>query len=727
MKIQYLLSAMLILLMQSTLSAQNSVAREWNEVVLQSIRNDYARPTVHARNLFHTSVAMYDVWAAYDDQSQTYLLGNVIGAFDSDFEGVDIPFDVEAARNEAISYAVYRIIQHRYKKSPLVENTRRMADSLMLALGYDTSYISDNYKNGNPAAFGNYTAKEIIEFGLQDGSNEANDYENQYYEVFNPPLVPEDRGNPNIIDFNRWQPLSLGEYIDQSGNVISGDTIPFLSPEWGRVQPFSLTPNNLSKKNRDGQEYWIYHDPGKPAYIQADGGGDSDLYKWNFSLVSIWSSHLDPDDSTLLDISPATIGNVQSYPQSMIELEGFYDLFEGGDIGEGYPKNPITNAPYVPQIVKRGDYTRVLAEFWADGPDSETPPGHWFTILNYVHDQPLFNRRYKGEGAILDDLEWDVKAYLTLGGAMHDCAISAWGIKGYYDYVRPVSAIRAMAEKGQSSDTSAPNYSQMGIELIPGYIEQVDSFEALTGTNFENLGEIKLKAWRGPRFLPALPNAGVSWILADYWMPYQRPTFVTPPFAGYVSGHSTYSRAAAEVLTMLTGDEYFPGGMGEFLAQKDSFLVFEQGPSEDVKLQWAKYKDASDQCSMSRIWGGIHPPLDDIPGRIIGEKIGIQAFNLADQLFNGVTAVDAQELDNIADIYPNPITTDQSLKVQLSRDKLIDAVLVYNLTGQRIDIPSFKQSGRKIDLKLQDLTPGSYLLKLSEPDGNFFVAPFYVN
>ena len=37
-----------------------SVAREWNEVLLEAIRDDYARPTVHARNLFHTSVVMYD-------------------------------------------------------------------------------------------------------------------------------------------------------------------------------------------------------------------------------------------------------------------------------------------------------------------------------------------------------------------------------------------------------------------------------------------------------------------------------------------------------------------------------------------------------------------------------------------------------------------------------------------------------------------------------------------
>ena len=105
--------------------------------------------------------------------------------------------------------------------------------------------------------------------------------------------------------------------------------------------------------------------------------------------------------------------------------------------------------------------------------------------------------------------------------------------------------------------------------------------------------------------IPKTTSAGVDWILGERWWPYQRPSFVTPPFAGYVSGHSTYSRAAAEVLKAFTGSSFFPGGIGEFRAPKDDFLVFEKGPSETVVLQWATYADAADQCSLSRIWGGF--------------------------------------------------------------------------------------------------------------------------
>ena len=75
--------------------------------------------------------------------------------------------------------------------------------------------------------------------------------------------------------------------------------------------------------------------------------------------------------------------------------------------------------------------------------------------------------------------------------------------------------------------------------------------------------------------------------------------------------------------------------MSGFEITANDFLVFEEGPSVNMTLQWATYRDASDQCSLSRIWGGIHPPADDIPGRLIGEQIGIAAFDLAEAYYNG--------------------------------------------------------------------------------------------
>lgn len=605
----------------------HSVARQWNEVLLEGIRNDFARPTVHARNLFHVSAAMYDAWAIFND-NDTYLTAKSLNNIDCPID-VDLQVDdIKAAQQIAISYAAYRIIKHRFELSPDAEDTFSLADGLMQELGLDSDYITTEVSTSDAAALGNYIAECYIAYGFNDGAKEDILYSNIAYQVSNEPLNPELPGNPNISDLNRWQSLDLGTYIDQSGNEVVG-AIEFLSPEWGQVTPFALSSGDLTIKQRDGFDYYIYHDPGMPPLIANEL---ADEYEWGFSLVSEWSAQLDPDDGVMIDISPASQGNIsmQQYPISFSEHREFY-LPQGGDIGTGYELNPVMGDPYEPQMVPRGDYARVLAEFWADGPDSETPPGHWFVILNTVFDHQKFEPKFAGQGELLDNLEWDVKAYFTLGGAMHDSAISAWGIKGWYDYIRPISAIRAMADLGQRSDESKPNYHPQGLRLQQGLVELVEEGDELAGANNEHVGKIKVYAWQGPAAIsdPAIDVAGVDWILAENWWPYQRPSFVTPPFAGYVSGHSTYSRAAAEVLTELTGSEYFPGGMSSFEINANDFLVFEEGPSINMTLQWATYQDASDQCSLSRIWGGIHPPADDIPGRLIGYQIGKDAFQHA--------------------------------------------------------------------------------------------------
>jgi hypothetical protein len=118
-------------------------------------------------------------------------------------------------------------------------------------------------------------------------------------------------------------------------------------------------------------------------------------------------------------------------------------------------------------------------------------------------------------------------------------------------------------------------------------------------------------------------------------VPYQKSTFVTPAFPGYTSGHSTFSRAAAEVLTRFTGSPYVPGGLGEFHARAHEYLRFEDGPSVDVTLQWATWDDAADLAGQSRCWGGIHVPGDDFMGRITGAQVGPLAFDRAEQYFAG--------------------------------------------------------------------------------------------
>lgn len=665
------LAVMLLLYFPCQLSAQTtkSVAREWNEQVLYAISADFARPTVHARNLFHTSIAIYDAWSVYEGSGNTYLLGKTVGSYESEFFGVPIPDDTNSAQKAAMSYAVYRIIEHRYAASPGIVSITDSINQLMFDLGYDPTITSTDYLNGGPEELGNYIASQLIEFGYTDGSNEINNYANQYYLPVNPPIEVEETGNPEIIDPNRWQQISLSQSIDQSGEVVA-NAPDFLSPEWGNVLPFSMEESDMTTLTRDGFEYNVYFDPGAPPQIDTLSPACLEsFYKWNFVLVPIWQSHLDITDGVIWDISPASIGNIQSYPSSPDEYEDFYNFFEGGDPGIGYDLNPITGEPYEPQHIHRADYARVLAEFWADGPESVTPPGHWFKIYNEVSDHPLFERKWMGLGAELDTLEYDAKAYLAIGGAMHDAAIAAWSIKGYYDYLRPVSAVRYMGGKGQCTINSDPTFHRAGLPLLDGYIEIVEEGDDLEGDEGENVGKIKLYTWKGPEYIddPETDEAGVGWILAENWWPYQRPSFVTPPFAGYVSGHSTYSRTAAELMELMTGSAFFPGGMSGFEVEMNEFLVFEEGPSETFQLQWATYTDASDQCSLSRIWGGIHPPVDDIPGRMIGMELGPQAFNLANEIVS--TALPYVESHTVSDDSINANDTGSSFSIVLNFDQ----------------------------------------------------------
>ena len=209
----------------------------------------------------------------------------------------------------------------------------------------------------------------------------------------------------------------------------------------------------------------------------------------------------------------------------------------------------------------------------------------------------------------------------------------------------------------------------------------------------------------------------MGWILAKNWWPYQRPSFVTPPFAGYISGHSTYSRAAATVLTLLTGDSCFPGGMGTYLAKKDEFLKFERGPSQDITLQWAKYMDAADQCGLSKIYGGIHPPMDDLPGRLIGAQIGEAAYILATSLFSFEEVMNLMK-DESFKIYPNSVGEGNVFKV--ISDRPVVQLQITDLMGSVIiNRPIEHQKAATYIFKMASLSRGSYVVSLIDEKGEY--------
>jgi hypothetical protein len=218
------------------------------------------------------------------------------------------------------------------------------------------------------------------------------------------------------------------------------------------------------------------------------------------------------------------------------------------------------------------DEQKAVAEYWADGPASELPPGHWCRLAHWV--------------AVRDghDLDADVKLFFALTNAVFDAGIAAWDCKMALDYVRPITAIRFLY-KGQ-----------------------------------------RVPAWGGP-------YVGTRRIDGADWRPYQSPTTVTPPFPEFVSGHSTFSAAAAEVLARFTGSDAF----GARFTLKAGASKLEPGltPVRDVTLAWPTFSAAADEAGMSRRYGGIHFADGDLIGRAMGRAIGAQAWARAQRHVEG--------------------------------------------------------------------------------------------
>jgi hypothetical protein len=218
------------------------------------------------------------------------------------------------------------------------------------------------------------------------------------------------------------------------------------------------------------------------------------------------------------------------------------------------------------------DKQKMIAEYWSDGPNSEQPPGHWALFAQWVSARDHHS---------LDD---DVKMFFALSNAMFDAGIVAWDAKRTYDSVRPVSAIPFL-------------------------------FRGKT-----------IRAWGGP-------GKGTVEMDGSKWVPYQLATFPTPPFPDYVSGHSTYSAAAARILQLWTGSDRF-----------ESAITFPAGsskiepgitPARAITLHWQTFTEAANEAGMSRRYGGIHFRAADLAGRLLGRMVAWQAWSKAQTYFDG--------------------------------------------------------------------------------------------
>lgn len=223
------------------------------------------------------------------------------------------------------------------------------------------------------------------------------------------------------------------------------------------------------------------------------------------------------------------------------------------------------------------DEQKMIAEYWADGPRSELPPGHWDLFAQFV-------ARRDRHGAEERGVDLDVKLFFALTNAIFDAGICAWSNKRVFDSVRPITAIRYL-------------------------------FVGRT-----------IRAWAGP-------YKGTQEIDGAQWFPYQAATFPTPPFAEYSSGHSNFSAAGAEILRLFTGGDRF----GASVTFPKGSAKFEPGavPAQDVTLSWATLKEAADEAGISRRYGGIHFLRGDLEARATGRQAATAAWAKARTYWNG--------------------------------------------------------------------------------------------
>ena len=211
------------------------------------------------------------------------------------------------------------------------------------------------------------------------------------------------------------------------------------------------------------------------------------------------------------------------------------------------------------------DYQKAQATYWADGPRSETPPGHWNLIAQVVS-------RARGHS-----LAKDVELFLTLSTGLMDAGIAAWHCKYTYGWGRPITMIR----------------------------------HEYAGTT--------VRLW------DRRPRPGEAW---ESYVP-------TPPFPEYTSGHSTFSGAAARVLTSVTGTTGTPAALTVTIPRGahprqltgEPMVTDADAVTRDTTLRWSSYTVMARDAGLSRLLGGIHFTDADVEGRSAGDAAGAAAHS----------------------------------------------------------------------------------------------------
>src|SRR5215218_1947453 len=395
-----------------------------------------------------------------------------------------------------------------------------------------------------------------------------------------------------LVDlFPARQTIYAGHMVGDLGYVIDGsDTSPAAMVGAAAAQAV------LDYRHRDGANQLGDLNGGAPY---------SDYTGYKPSPKNTWDKVGDPDRWQPLCIPTPPPGATECTGKVQTYLTPFWAKvkpFALTSPGQFRAPGPYTylgsdgkpSGKYVDEIDKMTQYSKQLddtrktmAEYWEDGPGSVTPPGHWNQFAQWVARRDA------------NTLDKDARMFFALNNGLLDASISAWdgkcawdGKQCAWDSVRPITAVRWLQR-----------------------------------------GKI-IQAWGGP-------YKGPSYIKGEDWIPYRPPNDPAPPFAEYGSGHSTFSMAAAEVLTGFTGRGNFE--LKVTIAAGSSKVEPKTAthpgvPAKPITLSWTNFQYAANQAGLSRQYGGVHFEHGDKDARAAGAKVGDNAWAKALTYFNG-TAV----------------------------------------------------------------------------------------
>lgn len=493
----------------------DSLAMKWNHEFLVAVRVIAPPPTVTSRNLAILHTAMYNAWAAYDARALDTQLGSSLRRPASE--------RTKANRERAISYAAYLAAVDQFPSQT------DQFDAFMRKLGYDTARLSDDPTT--PEGVAVRSVQALLSHRHHDGSNQLGDLNPKGLYTDASGYKPYQPGPDGTVDPTQWSPLTTGNGLGGFQDIhthlqklgakarqrvtaeLGGFAVQrYVTPHWGNVLPFGIARSTEAMA--------------APPLRFADS-----------------------------DLKPANNEDNENYA----------DLDALGD-----DQYPTSFRQQVRQVLRYSarltNREKAIAEYWADGPLSEAPPGHWNVLAHYL-------ARLNGH-----DMDQDIKMFFVLNNAVMDAGIVSWHAKRVHRYVRPLPAVKHL------------------------------------------FGDMDVRAWSGP-------IGGVKNIKGADWWPYQEKYFVTPAFPEHTSGHSTFSFAAATALRLFRGSDAF--GAFAVVRRGSSSIDIGRTPTEDVTLNWPTLTDAAREASLSRRYAGLHFAHGDLEGRKLGAKVGEAAYQTA--------------------------------------------------------------------------------------------------